>query len=139
MWITYRHVAEGRDPTPRRVDVPGQLTLIGGLFLLVLGLLRGNADGWGSAGIIAALTGAVVLLVAFVIVEGRRREPMLPLRLLSQRRFAGPQIAVFSIAASFFAVFCTSRSTCRPSSACHRSRPGWSTCPAPSWCSSHRE
>jgi predicted MFS family arabinose efflux permease len=79
--------------------------LIGGLFLLVLGLLRGNADGWGSAGIIAALTGAVVLLVAFVVVEGRRREPMLPLRLLSQRRFAGPQIAVFSIAASFFAVF----------------------------------
>lgn len=105
LWITYRHVAEGRDPTPRRVDLPGQLTLIGGLFLLVLALLRGNADGWGSAGIIAALTGAVVLLVAFVIVEGRRREPMLPLRLLRQRRFAGPQIAVFSIAASFFAVF----------------------------------
>src|SRR4029077_13740714 len=53
----------------------------------------------------AAFIGAVVLLVAFVIVEGRRREPMLPLRLLGQRRFAGPQIAVFSIAASFFAVF----------------------------------
>jgi EmrB/QacA subfamily drug resistance transporter len=105
MWITYRHVAEGRDPTPRRIDVPGQLTLIGGLFLLVLALLRGNSDGWGSAGIIAALAGAVALLIAFVILEERRREPMLPLRLLSQRRFAGPQIAVFSIAASFFAVF----------------------------------
>src|SRR6188508_2222931 len=30
---------------------------------------------------------------------------MLPLRLLSQRRFAGPQVAVFAIAASFFAIF----------------------------------
>ena len=105
LWITYRWVAEGRDPTPRRIDVPGQITLIGGLFLLVLALLRGNEDGWGSTGIVAALVGAAVLLIAFVVVEGRSREPMLPLRLLSQRRFAGPQVAVFAIASSFFAVF----------------------------------
>jgi EmrB/QacA subfamily drug resistance transporter len=105
LWITYRWVAEGRDPTPRRIDLPGQATLIGGLFLLVLALLRGNQDGWGSAGIIAALVGAVVLLIAFVVVEGRSREPMLPLRLLRRRTFAGPQVAVFAIAASFFAVF----------------------------------
>ena len=105
LWITYRFVAESRDPTPRRVDVPGQLTLIGGLFLLVLALLRGNEEGWGSAGIVAALAGAAVLLIAFVVVEGRSREPMLPLRLLRQRAFAGAQVAVFAIASSFFAVF----------------------------------
>ena len=105
MWITYRSVAEGQDPTPRRIDMPGQITLIGGLFLLVLALLRGNEDGWGSTGIIAALVGAAALLTAFVVVEGRSREPMLPLRLLGQRRFAGPQVAVFAIASSFFAVF----------------------------------
>ncbi len=105
IWITHRWVAEGRDPTPRRIDLPGQTTLIGGLFLLVLALLRGNEAGWGSTGIIATLVGAAVLLTAFVIVEGRSREPMLPLRLLSQRRFAGPQVAVFAIASSFFAVF----------------------------------
>jgi EmrB/QacA subfamily drug resistance transporter len=105
LWVTYRSVAEGRDPTPRRIDLPGQITLIGGLFLLVLALLRGNEEGWGSAGIVAALVGAAVLLAAFVIVEGRSREPMLPLRLLGEPRFAGPQIAVFAIACSFFAVF----------------------------------
>ncbi len=105
IWITYRAVAEGRDPTPRRIDVPGQLTLIGGLFLLVLALLRGNEEGWGSAGIVAALAGALALLIAFVVVEERSREPMLPLRLMRERRFAGAQIAVFAIAASFFAVF----------------------------------
>src|SRR5262245_35378826 len=105
IWITYLRVAEGRDPTPRRIDLPGQITLIGGLFLLVLALLRGNEDGWGSTGIIAALVGAAALLTAFVVVEERSREPMLPLRLLSQRRFAGPQVAVFAIASSFFAVF----------------------------------
>jgi predicted MFS family arabinose efflux permease len=46
-----------------------------------------------------------VLLTGFVVVEERSREPMLPLRLLRQRRFAGPQVAVFAIASSFFAVF----------------------------------
>jgi EmrB/QacA subfamily drug resistance transporter len=105
LWITQRAVAESRDPTPRRIDLPGQLTLIGGLFLLVLALLRGNEDGWGSTGIVAALVGAAVLLTAFVVIEERSREPMLPLRLLSQRRFAGPQVAVFAIASTFFAVF----------------------------------
>ena len=48
LWVTYRKVTEGRDPTPRRVDLPGQITLIGGLFLLVLALLRGNEEGWGT-------------------------------------------------------------------------------------------
>lgn len=105
LWITFRAVAEGRDPTPRRVDVAGQLTLIGGLFLLVLALLRGNEEGWGSTGIVAALVGAAALLIAFVVVEQRSREPMLPLRLMRDRRFAGAQVAVFAIAASFFAVF----------------------------------
>ena len=103
--ITLRSVAEGRDPTPRRIDVPGQLTLIGGLFLLILALLRGNEEGWGSPEIVAALAGAAALLIAFVIVEERSRHPMLPLRLMSQRSFAGAQVAVFAIAASFFAIF----------------------------------
>jgi predicted MFS family arabinose efflux permease len=67
--------------------------------------LRGNEDGWGSTGIVAALAGAAALLAAFVVVEGRSREPMLPLRLLGQRRFAGPQVAVFAISGSFFASF----------------------------------
>jgi EmrB/QacA subfamily drug resistance transporter len=105
LWVTYRMVAEGRDPTPRRIDLPGQLTLIGGLFLLVLALLRGNEDGWGSTGIVAALVGAAALLIAFIVIEERSREPMLPLRRMSDRRFAGAQVAVFAIASSFFAVF----------------------------------
>jgi len=104
-WITCRWVGECRDPTPRRIDLSGQITLIGGMFLLVLALLRGNADGWDSFGIVASLSGAAVLLAAFLLVEERSSEPMLPLRLLGQRQFAGPQVAVLAIAASFFAVF----------------------------------
>jgi EmrB/QacA subfamily drug resistance transporter len=105
LWITRTQVAESRDPNARRVDLPGQLTLAPGLFLLVLALLRGNEDGWGSAGIIAALVTAGALLAAFVVVEHGSRAPMLPLGLFRNRAFTAAQVAAFAISASFFAMF----------------------------------
>ena len=45
--VTLRRVAESKDPAARRVDVPGQVALTGGLFLLVLALLRANDVGLG--------------------------------------------------------------------------------------------
>jgi EmrB/QacA subfamily drug resistance transporter len=103
--MTLRRVAESRDPAARRVDVPGQVTLTGGLFLLVLALLRGNDVGWGAAATVLELSGAAVLLAAFLVTERRVREPMLPLGLFRIPAFAGAQITVFAISASFFAVY----------------------------------
>jgi len=105
LWIALRRVAETRDPQGRGVDIPGQVTLIGGLFLVVLALLRGNEAGWGSTGIVAALAGGVALLGLFTIAELRGRDPLLPLGLLRDRTFAGAQVAVFAMAGSFFAIF----------------------------------
>jgi EmrB/QacA subfamily drug resistance transporter len=103
--IATRSVAESRDPEGRGVDIPGQVTLIAGLFGVVFGLLRGNDDGWGSAGILVALIGGALLLGAFALFELRGRDPMLPLSLLRDRTFAGAQVAVFAISGGFFAVF----------------------------------
>jgi EmrB/QacA subfamily drug resistance transporter len=102
---TFVWMRESRDPAPRGLDWPGQATLAGGLFLLVLALLRGNQQGWSSAAILAELAGAAALLVAFVVVERRSREPMLPLHLFRLPAFAGAQLAVFAMSASFFALF----------------------------------
>jgi len=102
---TYRFVRESRDPNARRIDWAGQTALVGGLFLLVLALLRGNGDGWGSPAIVAELAGAAALLAAFVGIELRVKEPMLPLGLFRIKEFTGAQIAAFSISASFFAIF----------------------------------
>ena len=98
-------MAESRDPAARGIDWPGQLTLTGGLFLAVLALLRGNEDGWTSALILAEAGGAVALLGAFVAIEARVAEPMLPLRYFRNRSFTGAQLAAFAISASFFAIF----------------------------------
>lgn len=105
LWVTFTKVAESRDPRARRVDVPGQITLAGGLFALVLALLRGNEEGWGSAVIVGTLAAAAVLLVAFVVIEARVREPMLPLRLFRNPSFTGAQVAALAISATFFAAF----------------------------------
>jgi EmrB/QacA subfamily drug resistance transporter len=103
--ITRAYVTESKDALARRVDVGGLLTLTGGLFLLILGLLRGNEDGWGSTGIVAMLAGAGVLLALFLAIEATVKEPMLPLDLFRNGAFTGAQIGAFAISASFFAVF----------------------------------
>jgi EmrB/QacA subfamily drug resistance transporter len=105
LYVTRAYVQESRDPNSRGIDWPGQITLTAGLFLLVLALLRGNELGWTSDAIVAELIGAAVALVAFVIIESRVREPMLPLKFFRNPSFTGVQIAAFSISASFFAVF----------------------------------
>jgi len=98
-------VRESRDPNFRPVDWAGQITLTGGLFLLVLALLRGNQDGWGSRAIVAELAGAAVLLAAFAVAELRGRAPMLPPQLFRRPDFTTAQLSAAAISASFFAVF----------------------------------
>ncbi|MBM7519316.1 MFS transporter [Nocardioides nitrophenolicus] len=98
-------VRESRDPRARRLDVPGQVALVVGLFLLVLALLRGNEDGWGSGPVVASLGGAAVALVALVVIEHRSPAPMLPLTHFRRPAFSAPQVLVVGISASFFAGF----------------------------------
>ncbi|RNL80006.1 MFS transporter [Nocardioides marmorisolisilvae] len=100
-----RRVHESSDPNARKVDIPGQIALIGGMFLLVFALLRGNEDGWDSTKVIASLVGAGVFLVGFGVIEHLSQEPMLPLTLFRQARFTGPQVVVVGISATFFAGF----------------------------------
>ncbi len=102
---TISKVEESRDPEARSIDWAGQLVLGGGLFLLVLALLRGNQDGWTSTAILAELGGAAALLLAFAAIERRVREPMLPLVHFKNRSFAAAQVGAFAISSSFFAVF----------------------------------
>jgi EmrB/QacA subfamily drug resistance transporter len=102
---TYAWLRESRDPTPRGLDWLGQATFAGGLFLLVLALLRGNEVGWTSGRIVAELVGAAVLLVVFLDVERRVTDPMLPLGFFRRPAFTAAQLSAFAISASFFALF----------------------------------
>ena len=100
-----RAIRESTDPLPRPVDLAGQGTLAAGMLLVVLGLLRGGSDGWGSPLILAELGSGIALLAIFVSVERRVSHPMLPLELFASRRFTAAQLTVFAISASFFAIY----------------------------------
>ena len=88
------------------LDVRGLALVSAGALGVVWGLVRGNAAGWGSLEVVAALAAGVALLAAFVAWELRAREPMLPMRLFGSRAFAAANAAMFFTFASLFtAVF----------------------------------
>jgi EmrB/QacA subfamily drug resistance transporter len=103
--ITYLRVRESRDPNATRVDWLGLVSFSSSLFLLVLALIRGNEEGWGSTLIVGLLAASALLLAAFLAIERRVAEPMLPLGLFKRPAFTGVQLAAFGISGSMFALF----------------------------------
>jgi len=103
--VTYAKLRETRDPNATRIDWAGVATFSAALFSLVLALLRGNDEGWGSTLIVALFAAAAALLAAFVVIERRVKEPMLPLGLFKRPAFTGVQVAAFAVSGSMFALF----------------------------------
>lgn len=84
--VLVRRYTETADRKRHRVDVPGALLLTVGLTALLLALLQGGqAWAWASLPGIGLPVLAVVVLVAFVLVERRAAEPVLPLWVFSRR------------------------------------------------------
>jgi EmrB/QacA subfamily drug resistance transporter len=96
---------ESSDPEHSRLDPVGLVTLVGGLFCLILALIEGNPHGWSSGLILGLLAGAAVLLVAFVLSQARRETTMIDLSLFRRPAFVGAQVTAFAISSSIFAVF----------------------------------
>ncbi len=103
--VTFAKLRESRNPNATRIDWLGLVTFSTALLAFVLGLLRGNDDGWSSATILGLFGVAVVMLGAFAVVERRVAEPMLPLGLFRRPAFIGVQLAAFAVSASLFALF----------------------------------
>lgn len=100
-------LAESRGPAAR-LDLPAVVLVSGGAFGIVWGLVRANDAGWGSPEIVAALSLGILLMAGFVAWERQAREPMLPLRLFRNVRFAAANATGFLmiaalLAAAFFA------------------------------------
>ena len=104
-----RVVAEGRraEASARRsFDVAGALTVTAGLVVLVFGIVRTEAWGWGDARTLGLLAAGLALLGAFVLIEGRlARAPLVPLRLFGSREVTGANLVVFALGASAFAMW----------------------------------
>ncbi|MFI6868927.1 MFS transporter [Nocardia sp. NPDC050406] len=96
-----KHVSTDRP----KLDVPGTITVTAALFGIVYGFSHAESDGWTDSVTLAFLIGGVVLLAAFVAIEARVANPLLPLRILTDRTRAGSYFAVFAIGIGMFAMF----------------------------------
>jgi EmrB/QacA subfamily drug resistance transporter len=103
--LTLAKVAESRNPTNSRVDWIGTVTFTASLFLLVLAIIRGNAEGWGSAMIVSLFAGSAVLLVIFAISQFTQENAMFDVSLFRKPTFSGASIVAFTMAAAMFSMF----------------------------------
>jgi len=88
-----------------RMDIPGAVAATAGLFGIVFGFSRAEAEGWSAAVTIGSLAAGVILLAVFFLIERRSAAPLLPPRVLADRNRAGSYLAVGVVGASMFGVF----------------------------------
>ncbi|MFE6052946.1 MFS transporter [Kitasatospora sp. NPDC056446] len=89
---------------PRRsggIDVVGALTVTGGLAAAVYAVVRAPEAGWASAPTLLTLAGAAVLLSAFLVVQARRREPLMRLDIFRVPNLGAANLAQFLLAAAW--------------------------------------
>jgi EmrB/QacA subfamily drug resistance transporter len=102
--LTESHGPDGK------LDLPGLGLSAAGLFGVVWGLVRGNAQGWASTEIVGALTAGAIFLAAFVTWELRAPHPMLPIRFFRNSTFTLANVAsMFMFFGMFGSVFLLSQ------------------------------
>jgi EmrB/QacA subfamily drug resistance transporter len=102
--LTLRFIPESRAPRPRRFDPVGQTLVIVLLATLTFGIIEAPGRGWSSPAIVAALSASAAALVALLVYEPRREEPLVDLRFFRSIPFAssiGLAVAAFAAFGGF--------------------------------------
>jgi len=86
-------------------DIPGAVAVTGGLALLVYAVVDAVNVGWGATRTIVCLIVSVVLLIAFVAIELRRRDPLVPFSIFRLRTLRGANIVGLLVGMSLFSMF----------------------------------
>jgi EmrB/QacA subfamily drug resistance transporter len=99
--LAQRFVPESKAPRVRRIDPVGQLLVLAGLASLIFAVIEGPSHGWTSpliGGLFAISAGAVIALVLY---EPRRAEPLLDLRFFRSVPFASATVIAVSMYSAF--------------------------------------
>jgi EmrB/QacA subfamily drug resistance transporter len=86
-------------------DLPGAVAVTAGLSLLVYAIVDAVNVGWGSTTTLLRLVGAILMLVAFVIIELRQRHPLMPFSIFRLRTLRGADVVGLLIGMSLFSMF----------------------------------
>jgi EmrB/QacA subfamily drug resistance transporter len=86
-------------------DIPGAVTVTAGLVSLVYGFTQAAQHGWTAATTLTYLGAAVVLLTAFVIIELRAKNPLLPMRVVLDRTRGGSFLSSLMVGSGLMGMF----------------------------------
>ena len=103
--LAIKYVKESKASGDHSYDIPGVITATSGLFALTYGFHEAATKGWSSSLTISFLAAALVLLVAFVFIERKVANPMMPLRVVTERNRGGSYLGSLIVGAGLFSMF----------------------------------
>jgi EmrB/QacA subfamily drug resistance transporter len=103
--LAIKFVHESKAQGDNSYDIPGVLTATAGLFTLTYGFHEAAIKGWSDSLTISFLLAAVVLLIVFVLIEKRVKNPLMPLRVVTDRNRGGSYLGSLVVGAGLFSMF----------------------------------
>jgi EmrB/QacA subfamily drug resistance transporter len=103
-WLAPLFVNES-DTQPGHFDLPGAATSTIGMTALVYGFINAAQHGWSKPTTVGSFVVALVLLVAFFLIETRSSQPITPLHLFNNRNRASTYVIMLFLAAALFSMF----------------------------------
>lgn len=104
--MLYAVTESRRDDAERRVDVLGSLSITISLVALVYAVVQAQKLGWSDPRILTTLGVSVVLLVLFIIDEGKlAKQPLVPLTIFRSRSVSAANIVAFTSTAALWGTF----------------------------------
>jgi EmrB/QacA subfamily drug resistance transporter len=93
------------ETTSGHLDVPGAVTVTGGMLSLVYGLSNASSHSWTSPSTMFFLAASVVLLAVFGVIETKSKEPLMPLDIFRNRNRSGAYGLMLCIGIALFSMF----------------------------------
>ena len=103
--LAIKFVHESKAAGDNSYDIPGVVTATAGLFSLTYGFNEAATKGWSSTSTITFLIAAAVLLIIFVAIEAKVANPLMPLRVVTERNRGGSYLGSLVVGAGLFSMF----------------------------------
>ena len=103
--MAFPFLHESKAKGDNKYDIPGAVTVTLGLVSLVYGFSQAASNGWANVHTYSYFIIAGILLVAFFSIEAKVKNPLLPLRVLTERNRAGSYIGSLLVGIGIFAMF----------------------------------